>query len=267
MQNPPRPIMPALLLRIAWTALTAGSVRAFYDGIAPFYEAVFYRHLVHIQKAVTLLTDLQAGLSERRVLDLGCGTGLLARALANAGFTVTGLDVSAVSLEILRRREARVRVVPGDARSLPFADGSFDAVVSMGAWRHFEEPKVVLREVSRVLTDRGMFIVGYFPARLGGVLPVTEGAWNRLLAGLYRQGVSVLGYRDEVGRTFERETGELVGERFCDVRRMESGNGAYLLLARTPRARSVPESLGAEGLVAGSRVSDAGSRVTGGQIR
>ena len=99
--------------------------------------------------------------SGSRVLDLGCGTGELARALAAAGFGVTGCDISA---EMLRQAVGTpggcagwVRLEP-DWRSLPFASASFDAVVAASVLEYVAEPAAVLAECARVVSSGGVVL-------------------------------------------------------------------------------------------------------------
>jgi len=75
--------------------------------------------------------DLRAG---QRVLDIGCGKGYLLYELTRIvpGIEITGLDISRYALEHAKPEVAE-RLVEGDAAALPFADGSFDLVVSLGA--------------------------------------------------------------------------------------------------------------------------------------
>jgi ubiquinone/menaquinone biosynthesis C-methylase UbiE len=102
------------------------------------------------------------------VLDLGCGTGLVARAIArHASFTgsVAGIDLSphlvaaATRLAEIDGVSARVTFQSGDARKLPFADGSFDAVVAHTLISHVSEPLAVLKEAARVLKAGGTLAV------------------------------------------------------------------------------------------------------------
>ncbi|OPZ85443.1 MAG: Cypemycin methyltransferase [bacterium ADurb.Bin429] len=101
-----------------------------------------------------------------RVLDLGCGQGRHAIPLARHGFHVIGLDVQANLLTVAARRardaEVDLPLVRGDMRRLPFADGSFDAVLCLfSAFGYFadEENARVLAEVARALKPGGWFVL------------------------------------------------------------------------------------------------------------
>jgi SAM-dependent methyltransferase len=94
------------------------------------------------------------------VLDLGCGSGEDAPALASMGLRCVGLDISAGLLDLTRRFEALAgRAVMGDLRSLPFADGTFDAVWAGGSVHHVTKPEMrgVASEVAQVLKPGGVF--------------------------------------------------------------------------------------------------------------
>ena len=99
-----------------------------------------------------------------RILDLGCGVGYGGQILLSANGAireVVGLDMSPDALEFARQTYANeeLRFVQGDACCLPFADNSFDAVVSFEAIEHVKEPVALLKEVRRVLKPRGTFLV------------------------------------------------------------------------------------------------------------
>src|ERR1700752_3375777 len=66
----------------------------------------------------------------RPLLDLCCGSGRHSLPFAELGFPPIGLDYSAPLLELARNRGLALRLVRGDMRSLPFADGSFRSVVN-----------------------------------------------------------------------------------------------------------------------------------------
>jgi SAM-dependent methyltransferase len=96
-----------------------------------------------------------------RVLDLGCGTGELARTLAAGGFRVAGCDISRQMLQQAARDRDRcagwVRLAPG-WRSLPFAPAAFDVVVAASVLEYVADPAAVLRECARVLRPGGVVL-------------------------------------------------------------------------------------------------------------
>ena len=98
-----------------------------------------------------------------RVLDLACGHGRHSARLARLGFDVTGLDVSASSLELARETEPAAEYVEGDMREIPVEDESFDAVINLfTAFGYFEDEdddQRVLNEVARVLRPGGAFLI------------------------------------------------------------------------------------------------------------
>jgi SAM-dependent methyltransferase len=100
---------------------------------------------------------------DARVLDLACGHGRHTARLARRGFAVTGLDVSASSLELARENEPSATYVEADMREVPLEDGSFDAVINLfTAFGYFEDEaddQRVLHEVARVLRPGGSFLI------------------------------------------------------------------------------------------------------------
>lgn len=99
-----------------------------------------------------------------KVLDVGCGAGFLSNYLAKEGFEVTGIDLSASSLEIAQRRDetASVKYLHADAYDLPFDPQTFDVVTSTDFLEHVTQPQKVIEEVSRVLMPSGFFFFHTF---------------------------------------------------------------------------------------------------------
>jgi SAM-dependent methyltransferase len=100
----------------------------------------------------------------QRVLDVGCGTGTVTLALANRGCAVVGMDASEPYLEGARRRRPHASVVyeQGDARSLTYPPGSFDASVSLLAIDVIPEPDRVATEMRRVTRKGGIVACATF---------------------------------------------------------------------------------------------------------
>lgn len=85
-----------------------------------------------------------------RLLDVGCGTGQLLAVAASHGFSVAGIDISAVAVDLVRKTVPTAELHVGVAESLPFPDSSFDAVCCIGSLEHVIDPLQVVREMRRV---------------------------------------------------------------------------------------------------------------------
>lgn len=86
------------------------------------------------------------------VLELGCGTGVLARQLVMFGNAVTGLDISAVAIAQL---PPDIKGVVGTLPEIPLPDHSFDVVVGTEVLEHLDDDATCVREVVRVLRPGG----------------------------------------------------------------------------------------------------------------
>ena len=108
------------------------------------------------RRAILTALELHAG---DRLLDVGCGGGLLLRDASAAGIRVTGLDHSPDMVELARERAPEADVVLGEAERLPFPDRSFDALAMSIVFFFLEDPVGALRECRRVLRPGGRLAV------------------------------------------------------------------------------------------------------------
>jgi len=145
-------------------ARRADQVRALFRTIARRYDLINDLQSLGLhrrwKRRLVALAQLGPG---QRALDVCCGTGDVALALARTGAQVTGLDFSPEMLAMARRRaktsNAPVDFVHGDALTLPFADASFDAVTISYGLRNLADFAAGLAEMTRVLRPGGRLVV------------------------------------------------------------------------------------------------------------
>jgi SAM-dependent methyltransferase len=94
-----------------------------------------------------------------RLLDAGCGAGLLGVLAGLRGAQVTALDASPALLAVARERLPAADVREGDLEALPFADSSFEAVTVVNSIFYAADIAAAMRELSRVVRPRGRVVV------------------------------------------------------------------------------------------------------------
>lgn len=232
----------------------SGDVPFSYDAVADAYaarvETAPYNALYERPALLALLPPLD-GL---RVLDAGCGSGVYAGLLAERGARVTGIDESAAMLAHARRRLAGtgVELRTADLRApLPFADASFDGVVSALVLHYLRDWSAPLAELRRVLRPGGwlafsthhpaMEVQLFNPERYGEVEQV-EDDWDDVgTVRFYRRPLfRIVNDLADAGFAIERMVEPLPAEAF---RRLKPQ--AYARMVRQPnflliRARPRP---------------------------
>ncbi len=111
------------------------------------------------------LSAFGIGHAGQSILDLGTGTGVLARQFARQGATVSGIDVSAEQIETGKRladaENLAVEFNAGPAESLPWLEPTFDVVTANQCWLYFDKDRVV-DELRRVLRPGGCLVTSHF---------------------------------------------------------------------------------------------------------
>ena len=126
------------------------------------------------QREIDLTLDMLPATG--RVLDLACGTGRTAEAIIGRGQAAFGLDYSPAMVE--RAKGAGVPAAVGDAFSTPFADGTFDAVVSLRFAFHYRELAPLLHELRRIVRSGGTVVFDTYSWSPRAALPLGRGAWG-----------------------------------------------------------------------------------------
>jgi SAM-dependent methyltransferase len=155
-----------------------------------------WNHNIEYHKVVRAALGPRAG--PLRVLEVGCGDGVLARELSALGHQVTAIDVDGPSISRARLvAQPPVDLVRGDFMSVPFERESFDAVVSVAALHHMPEPDALQRMASLLRSDGTLVVVGLARRRLPHELPwdVAGAVMTRVLR--FRHG----GYREVTSPT------------------------------------------------------------------
>ena len=154
--------------------------RAGYDAVAPLYAEAFEDIRLRKPEWRWLTKTLDRLPAEPRVLDIGCGTGSLLRALSPRIGRSAGVDVSRGMIEQAKRHASRnLSFQTIDGPSLPFDDRSFDVVVSFLSWRYLDWDPIV-REIARVLGPRGRLIV----------VDMVEKPWELRVAPMLARGIA-----------------------------------------------------------------------------
>jgi malonyl-CoA O-methyltransferase len=140
--------------------------KAFDRGACRYEETVIVQKLV-IEKFLAKLDEMSSCTAPRRILDVGAGTGMLLRSLRKIypESFLAGLDLAPGMGSEARsslRKEGDILFVEGDAEHLPFADGSFDLVVSTSTFQWLAMLEHAFSEAKRVLMPGGTFLFALF---------------------------------------------------------------------------------------------------------
>lgn len=154
--------------------------RVYYDDFAGWYERErgrgYHRMLDDIE--VDIVAPYARG---ARVLELGCGTGLILGRIASMARYAEGIDLSEGMIEKARQRGLNVKV--GSVTDLPYEDASFDVTYSFKVLAHIPDIAKAVSEAARVTRPGGTMILEfynpyslrYLAKKIAGPQPISEG--------------------------------------------------------------------------------------------
>jgi 2-polyprenyl-3-methyl-5-hydroxy-6-metoxy-1,4-benzoquinol methylase len=146
-------------------------------------DATRWNHNIHYHRVIFAALPRRA----ERVLDVGCGEGMLARALAETHPYVTAIDTDHASITLARQQDPAHRIdhILGDFLTHPFAPESFDAITCLTTLHHMDATAALLR-MRQLLRPAGtLVVVGCARSRMPADLPweiaaVIAHRWHRL---------------------------------------------------------------------------------------
>ena len=121
------------------------------------YDIAIFRNVIRKREIDLILSEFQA-VKPERILDFGCGGGWLSRILSRYDCWVVGIDISRSLIASAKRSAPKASFVVGDCMNLPFKEGVFDTVVSIGTLHHVDIRKG-LKEIRRILKNRGTLLL------------------------------------------------------------------------------------------------------------
>ena len=152
-----------------------------WEGAAPLYVE-YVANLTATSGQLEIVYDLVSVDASDRVLDVGCGPGVLSAQLTTQAGHVTGVDFSAAMIAEAQRLHPGIDFQVANAEELPFEDGSFDVAVVNYCAHHLARPDKAFGEIRRVLRPDGRLAVvhpiqalqpswGSFAEAVAAVLP------------------------------------------------------------------------------------------------
>ena len=141
-----------------------------YIKLAEVEDRMWYFRALHAH-VYRLLADGEKGVATPRVLDAGCGTGgLIARLQTwEPGWRFAGIDFSGLACEFAAKRCVGAEICEASVTALPFADGSFDAVVSADVVCQVEDREKAFAEFFRCVKPGGVVVIN---------LPAYQWMWS-----------------------------------------------------------------------------------------
>ncbi len=111
------------------------------------------------KREIDLILNLAGSVRPRKILDFGCGTGWVSKALLANGYHVTGIDTSnSLIKSAAQSSSGKSQFLTGDCMNLPFCDETFDLVIGIAILHHLD-PERGLSECCRVMAPNGAILL------------------------------------------------------------------------------------------------------------
>ena len=184
-------------------------MREFYETSETYKDLLAAHDEVYLRHYIELVTRYAP--SGSKILDLGCGNGISARLLNQAGYDVVGTDISPLFLEEARNWEnPTLRYQVCDVLELPFDNDSFDVICSNELIEHLPDVETALKEMGRVVRKGGKVVLSG-PNLCSPLTPLLD--WIRLMCG--KPGRPVWGEtKQQAFQQFKRNCGLYIKKRF-----------------------------------------------------
>ncbi|MDP3997007.1 MAG: methyltransferase domain-containing protein [bacterium] len=144
-------------------------MKNFFDIVAPIYEKLHFG----AQKTFDRIESSVVFQPLDQVIDLGGGTGRIAKFLVNKVQKVIVVDASDGMLKQCLQRHPELSCVRAEAQNLPFANDSINKVIVVDSFHHFQNQKQVVKEIRRVLAKNGEVVIEEFnPLKIIGKLTI-----------------------------------------------------------------------------------------------
>lgn len=192
-------------------------VIAFFDGLAPQWDAEMIRH----DEIIGKILDNAGITADTEVLDVACGTGVLLPDYLKRGVkSVTAIDISPEMVKIARRKfpEENVHILCGDAEEI-VPEPKFDCIVIYNAFPHFPDPEKLIRHLSACLKPGGRLTVAHGMSR-ADIDRHHSGAASRVSVGLLHEdalAALMAPYLRVITKISDEKMYQVVGEKTREV--------------------------------------------------
>ncbi|MBN1796649.1 MAG: class I SAM-dependent methyltransferase [Sedimentisphaerales bacterium] len=112
----------------------------------------------NLESNLEFLEKIKLLKSTDRILEIGCGIGLVVNELTKKGYDIAGTDISTEAIEYGRKKFPEINLKVHAAERLPYDDESFDVVLSFDLFEHISEIDKHISQVYRVLKNRGYYL-------------------------------------------------------------------------------------------------------------